>query len=947
VLSYATYLGGSSGDSASAVAVDSAGNTYVTGTTLSPDFPTLNALRPDFGSLTGCSLYHGPWGGIEPVPCTKAFIAKLNSDGSAFMYVTFLGGTGNDTGAGVAVDSAGNAYVTGTTYSSDFPLFHPLMTRGYSFLLKLNPAGSALIYSTRIGGTGSDTAKAIAVDTAGNAYVTGSASSTDFPSVNPLPGGACTTSPFVMKLNAAGSSLIYSTCLGSGGPSVGNAIAVDNAGSAYITGQTVSRDLVTLNAAQPSPGGNFDAFVSRLAASGSLIYSTYLGGADQDLGFGIAVDGVGNAYVTGSTNSDNFPTRNPLQRNRASPGAGDAFITKFDPAGVIVYSTYLGGSSADAGFGIVVDNLGNASIAGDTLSTDFPMVNAIQPTLGGRTDAFVAKLNASGSALLFSTYLGGTADDQTRGIAADARGNLSIVGTTTSQDFPTAGSLQSVYKGGTNPRNGVVCVFSQGCNAFVANIAEPASVVKYAMAQRGGSTFTASLPTPLVTVGYGRIQPDSGSVPPDGVAIFGLRQNGALIAEQGVPAVAPVNGGRIYAEVGGPVTTGLALANGNDAPASISFFFTDQNGIDFGQGSFTIPANGQFAGFLNEAPFLSGTTAIQGTFTFAASVPVSAIALRGFTNERSEFLTTTLPVVDLSAPAADPLLIPHFADGGGWSTEVLLVNTSDAGQNGTIQFFAQGNASTAPQPLTITVDGQQGDMFSYSIAPRSSRRLQTSNGGSTTQVGSVIVTPTSGSFTPTGLLIFSFHEAGVTVTEAGVPTQRPSRAFRMYAEASADIHKGSAGMIQTGFAVANASAVRSVIVNLELTTLSGAPTGFAGTISLPPRGQAAMFLSEIPGFASLPIPFRGVLRISTDSDSGISAIGIRARYNERRDFLVTTTPPVDETISVSNSEMTFPHLAVGGSYTTEMVLFSGHGQSAAGRVSMYSQAGQPLSVALH
>jgi hypothetical protein len=274
VLSYATYLGGSSGDSASAVAVDSAGNTYVTGTTLSPDFPTLNALRPDFGSLTGCSLYHGPWGGIEPVPCTKAFIAKLNSDGSAFMYVTFLGGTGNDTGAGVAVDSAGNAYVTGTTYSSDFPLFHPLMTRGYSFLLKLNPAGSALIYSTRIGGTGSDTAKAIAVDTAGNAYVTGSASSTDFPSVNPLPGGACTTSPFVMKLNAAGSSLIYSTCLGSGGPSVGNAIAVDNAGSAYITGQTVSRDLVTLNAAQPSPGGNFDAFVSRLAASGSLIYST-------------------------------------------------------------------------------------------------------------------------------------------------------------------------------------------------------------------------------------------------------------------------------------------------------------------------------------------------------------------------------------------------------------------------------------------------------------------------------------------------------------------------------------------------------------------------------------------------------------------------------------------------------------------------------------------------
>ena len=488
ILSYAIYLGGSS--SASAVAVDSAGNTYVTGTTVSPDFPVVNALQ-DFGNPAGCISYNGPFGGNYPIPCPHAFIAKLNSDGSAFVYITFLGGTFADSGTGVAVDIAGNAYVTGVTDSSDFPLVNPLMTRGSSFVLKLNPAGSALIYSTRFGGTrfgasGTDAAYAIAVDAGSNAYVTGGASSTDFPAVNPVPGGTCSTDgvAFVMKLNATGSSLIYSTCLGSGGPSVGIAIAVDTSGNAYITGETVSRDLVTLNAAQASPGGDSDAFVSKLDASGSLIYSTYLGGARQDLGWAIAADSIGNAYVTGSTASDNFPTRNPLQRTRATPGADDAFITKFDQAGVIVYSTYLGGSSSDAGFGIVVDNLGNASVAGDTLSPDFPMVNPIQPIPGGRSDAFVATLNASGSALLFSTYLGGTGDDQARGIAIDAQGNLPIAGNTTSEDFPTAGSLQSVYTRGTDGR-----ILG---NAFVANIAEPTDTSCSVSLEKSSASVTAS-----------------------------------------------------------------------------------------------------------------------------------------------------------------------------------------------------------------------------------------------------------------------------------------------------------------------------------------------------------------------------------------------------------------------------------------------------------------------
>ena len=941
ILSYATYLGGGSIDSASAVAVDSAGNSYLTGTTVSPDFQTVNALQPDFGSQARCPSNVS---GAPPYPCPRAFVAKLNSDGSTFMYITFLGGTGGAAGTGVAVDSSGNAYVTGTTNSSDFPLVNPLMTRGHSFVVKLNRTGSALIYSTRFGGSSEiDTARAIAVDTAGNVYVTGGATSLDFPVANPVPGGKCSTYnvAFVMKLNDAGSALIYSTCLGSGGSSGGAAIAVDKEGNAYITGATDSRDLVTFNAAQPSGGGDSDAFVSKLSAAGSLIYSTYLGGSGREVGLGITVDTLGNAYVTGETASDNFRTVNPLQPVRRSPGpvAYDAFVTKFESAGSIVYSTYLGGAGLDTGFGIGVDNSGNAYICGRTTSANFPMVNAIQSTLSGPGDSFVVKLNASGSALVFSTYLGGSGDETALGIAIDARGNLWVAGTTTSSNFPTARAFQSVYKGGMDLRN--------TGDAFLASIVEPASVTAYTIPQSGGSTFTAALPTASLAMGYGRIKPNSGSMPPDAVAIFGSRQNGVLVTEQGVPAVAAVRGGRIYAEVNGAVTTGLAIANPNNGTASIDFFFTDQNGIDFGRGSFTIPSNGQIAAFLNQHPFLNGTLLIQGTFSFAASVPVSVIALRGFTNERSEFLSTTLPVADLSAPVVAPLVIPHFADGGGWSTQILLLNPSDTVQNGTIQFFGQGDANTASEPLTITVDGQQGGMFSYSIAPRSSKRLQTSNGAANTQVGSVLVMPLSGSSTPTGLLVFSFQKAGITVSQAGVSTQRSSRAFRMYAEASADIQQGSNGTIQTGLAVANASPLQSAIVTFELTTLAGVPTGFSGSIKLAARGQAAMFVSEIPGFASLPTPFQGVLRISTDSDAGISVVGIRARYNERRDFLVTTTPPVDEFGPVPNGEVTFPDLAVGGGYSTQMVLFSGHGQSATGTVSIYSQTGQALSVALH
>ncbi len=298
-LVYSTYLGGSDYEAGGGIAVDSSGNAYVTGATISTNFPTANPLQAAYG------------GGIY-----DAFVAKLNPTGSALVYSTYLGGSDIDGGSGIAVDSSGNAYVTGDTISTDFPTANPLQAGlggiQNAFVVKLNPAGSSLVYSTYLGGSSYDEGNGIAVDSSGNAYVTGDTISTDFPTANPLQaalGGI--QNAFVVKLNPAGSSLVYSTYLGGSGQDQGNGIAVDSSGNAYVAGITGSPNFPTASPLQAFPGGSFNAFVAKLNPAGStLVYSTYLGGGQ---GYGIAADSAGNAYVTGFTDSFNFPIVSPLQ----------------------------------------------------------------------------------------------------------------------------------------------------------------------------------------------------------------------------------------------------------------------------------------------------------------------------------------------------------------------------------------------------------------------------------------------------------------------------------------------------------------------------------------------------------------------------------------------------------------------------------------------------------
>jgi hypothetical protein len=381
----------------------------------------------------------------------------------SLVYSNILDGSDNDKGLDIAVDSSGNAYMTGDTYSDDFPTKNPFQDsyggkNNDAFVTKFTSTGT-LSYSTYLGGTSRDSGRGIAVDSTGNAYVTGSTASDDFPTKNPFQdsyyGGGFYTEAFVTKVTSNG-ALSFSTSLGGTRNDSGRGIAVDSTGNAYVTGFTASDDFPTKNPFQANFGGGWaDVFVTKLTSTGTaLSYSTYLGTGDgytspssDDYGSGIAVDSSGNAYVTGHTNSTDFPTKNPFQ---ASHGGGDydAFVAKLNSSGgALSYSTYLGGSSDDIGHRIAVDSSGNAHVTGDTSSDNFPTKNPYEDTYGGFNAAFVTKLASNGT-LSYSTYLGGSGGSTNgRGIAVDSSGNAYVTGDTTSDDFPTENPFQSSLDG--------------------------------------------------------------------------------------------------------------------------------------------------------------------------------------------------------------------------------------------------------------------------------------------------------------------------------------------------------------------------------------------------------------------------------------------------------------------------------------------------------------------
>ena len=465
-LTYSTYLGGSSWDGASGIAVDAAGDAYIVGGTGSADFPTANPLQPALNQ-------NRPY-------ASDAFITKLSADGSSFLFSTFLGGSDEDSGVAIALDSSGNAYIVGSTESTDFPItsgaFQTVVSNGNSayhahgFVTKLSADGSTLLYSTYLGGSAEDGPYGIGVDASGNAYVTGGTTSPDFPTTPSAVQKVFTASTancslllcgsgFVTALNAQGSALLYSTFLSGTGSDLPQAIAVDAAGNAYVAGVSGSLDFPTTpGALQSGPASSTESFAAKFSPQGQLVYSTYLAGVGASA---IAVDAKGAVYLAGQGNPGFNPTTTSAQFGPVPQNSSSGTVAKLHPAGCgLVYSAFLGGFRGAFGNAIAVDPSGAVFVAGGTTSADFPTVNPVQASchdcdsVNSSSGPFISKLDPTGKTLVYSTYLGGSKNpthlccDSVTGIALDAAGNAYVAGHTLTTDFPTVNAIQPLFGGG-------------------------------------------------------------------------------------------------------------------------------------------------------------------------------------------------------------------------------------------------------------------------------------------------------------------------------------------------------------------------------------------------------------------------------------------------------------------------------------------------------------------
>jgi hypothetical protein len=503
-LTYATYLGGSGGDIGYAIAVDAYNDAYITGVTNSSDFPKQKAEQSIYGgngdgfvtkvNTTGTALLY------------STYIGGSGSDTATAIAVS--GGSAYITGYTTSTNFPTRAPQSGGTTVYPFQLLPGGGTD--AFVTELNTTGDQLIFSSYLGGSGADFGQGIAVDSSGNVYVTGTTESSNFPTANPLYGANNGNGDvFVTEINPIGTKILYSTFLGGTQADVGQAIQVTTSGNnanIYVAGYTFSTDFPTASPYQPANAGAPNAFVAEITLNTSteasaLAFSTYLGGSGGDRAFGIALDGTGNVYITGGTTSTNFPTTGGAYQT-TNNGLSDAFVAKLNPAGSsLLYSTYLGGGGVDQGNAIAVTSAGVVYVTGFTQSSDFPTLNPVQAILGISAgplcgvapcpDAFVTQFNADGNGLVYSTYLGGSGPDFGQGIALDSTGDPYITGSTSSTNLPAiAGAFQSSLKGVTG-------------NVFVAKIDsanQPTIALVPGSVNFGNETLSITSPQQQVTV---------------------------------------------------------------------------------------------------------------------------------------------------------------------------------------------------------------------------------------------------------------------------------------------------------------------------------------------------------------------------------------------------------------------------------------------------------------
>ena len=759
VLTYSTYLGGSNDAGAFTVAVDNMGAAYVAGVTTSSSFPVTTG---SFQNTIKDSL--------------TAFVSKLNPTGTALVYSTYLGGSGNpDFGEavyGITVDRSGDAYMVGGTGSANFPVTaeaFQAINNGTAadganvFVTEFNPAGNALVYSTFLGGSVVDIGYGIAIDSAGNAYVTGSAESTNFPVTSGAfqaqnKAGSPGYNAFIAKFNPTG-SLIYSTYLGGSGNDRPLGIAIDSAGDAYVAGEAYSADFpVTSGAFQTQNHaaalGTSNAFITKLNPTGTaLIYSTYLGGAGisnatiqvstGDVANGIAVDSSKDVYVAGSAASIDFPvTDGAIQavNNAAANQLSNAFVTKINPTGTgLVYSTYLGGSGSpdnngDGGSGVAVDGAGEAYITGSTGSSNFPVTSgAVQTVNNGFPGqvVFISKINEAGTALLYSTYLGGSGGGELTvvgGIALDGSGNAYVAGFTASANFPvTEGAFQTVSPG-------------LYLDNFVAKLAIPSTTVTPTIGTTTTVTSSANPQTQGTAVTFtSTVTENSGTVTPTGSVVFtvdGGTGTSVALNTAGAAAyttstltagthtiLASYGGSETDETSSGNLTETITATSGGGpppAPAKTTTTVTSSSPTS-DQGTsvtFTATVSSSVTGSITgTVTFYDGTTTLgTGTLTSGAATFSTSSLSVGTHSITATFGGDTLYLTSTSSPLSQVVVTPGITFTAnpttltvakGSSGTVVITATPTGGYSGTITFAcgtlpADASCTFAPPTLTFT-----------------------------------------------------------------------------------------------------------------------------------------------------------------------------------------------------------------------------------------------------
>jgi hypothetical protein len=922
VLSYSTYLGGSDMDYANAIAVDPSGNAYVTGYTASIDFPLVNPVQssPGFGVCTD---------GMANFPCFNVFVTKLNPAGTALVYSTYLGGSSEDYATGIALDASGDAYVTGYTNSTDFPVQNALQPENAGgwdvFVAELSADGASLIYSTYWGGSSDDIGTGVAVDSSGNAYISGYTDSPDFPVT---PGalqanyGGGTHNGLVVKFNSGGAELGYSTFLGGSSDDYAYGVAVDSAGDAYVTGATNSTNFPTVNAFQPNYAGGlcatapntfpcYDAFVAKLNPAGSaLIYSTYLGGTGSDYGYAIALDGSSNAYVTGYTTSTNFPTTAGAFQ-RVFGGSYDTFVAKLDGAGsALVYSTYLGDPGTQVGYGIAVDSSGHACVTGYNYGGGFPTVNPTQAQNAGFYDAFVCVLNASGSSLDFSTYLGGSLDEVGHGISVDPSGNVYVTGGTFSLDFPiTSGSFQPAYGGG--PYDAFVTKFDLGLSPSV-NLSLPS----YNFGNQLIGTTSSAAPITLTNTGNATLNITSVTIAGTNSGDFAETNNcGASLA-----ASASCTLSVTFTPTASGSRSGSLTITDNANPATQTVSLT---------GTGTAPVVSLSPASLTFPPQLVGTSSSAQSLTLSntgsATLSITSITVSG------DFSQTNTCGSSLAASASCTLSVTFTPTVSGSRSGSLTITDNASPATQTVSLTGTGTApvvSLSPASLTFppqlvgTSSGAQSLTLSNTGSATLSITSITVSGdfSQTNTCGSSVAASASCTlsvtFKPTAT---GTRTGAVTITDNASPATQTVSLTGTGVDAPV-VSLSPASLTFPAQRVGTASSAQSVTLkNTGSATLSITSIAASGDFSQTNTCKSSLAVS---GSCTLSVTFK-----PTAAGTRTGAVTITDNASPATQTVSLTGTGTAPVVSLSRTSLTFPAQKLGTSSSAQSVTLKNTGSA--------------------